>query len=66
MDSRSGCYAAQAGAGQAHHPLPREISGTWEPDEAERRAAWELCVELITRVAVVKLGTAEGLLREAL
>jgi hypothetical protein len=40
------------------------IKGTWEPNDAERRAAWELYVELITRVAVVPL--TGGLLREAL
>ncbi|MFF8942542.1 hypothetical protein ACF1A5_09750 [Streptomyces sp. NPDC014864] len=43
-----------------------EISGTWEPNDAERRAAWELYVELVTRVSVVPLRTDEGLLREAL
>ncbi|WP_370135611.1 hypothetical protein [Streptacidiphilus sp. EB103A] len=43
-----------------------EIAGTWEPNDAERRAAWELYVELVTRVSVVPLGTDEGLLREAL
>jgi hypothetical protein len=42
------------------------ISGTWEPNNAERLAAWELYVELITRVAVVPLQAGEGLLREAL
>lgn len=42
------------------------ISGTWKPDESERQAAWELYVELVTRVAVVKLRPEEGLLREAL
>jgi hypothetical protein len=47
-------------------PFIGEISGIWEPDEAERRAAWELYVELVTRVAVVQLGPVEGLLREAL
>ena len=25
------------------------ISGTWEPDESEIRAAWELYVEVVTR-----------------
>jgi hypothetical protein len=40
------------------------ISGTWEPNNAERRAAWELYVELITRIAVVPL--EYGVLREAL
>jgi hypothetical protein len=42
------------------------ISGTWKPDEAERKAAWEMYVELITRVSVVELKPDEGLLREAL
>ena len=43
-----------------------QISGTWEPNDDERRAAWELHVELVTRIAVVPLGADEGLLREAL
>ncbi|MFG3048992.1 hypothetical protein ACGFZR_29215 [Streptomyces sp. NPDC048241] len=43
-----------------------EIAGNWEPNDAERRAAWELYVELITRVSVVPLRADEGLLREAL
>lgn len=42
------------------------ISGTWEPDESERSAAWEMYVELVTRVAAVELGPTEGLLHEAL
>ncbi|QDY78377.1 hypothetical protein [Streptomyces qinzhouensis] len=47
-------------------PLVGEISGVWEPDEAERDAAWELYVELATRISVVELNEDEGLLREAL
>ncbi|MGW3412430.1 hypothetical protein [Streptomyces sp. NBC_00243] len=43
-----------------------EISGTWQPNDAERRAAWDLYVELITRVTIVPIGQDEGLLREAL
>ena len=43
-----------------------QISGTWEPNDDEGNAAWELYVELVTRVAVVPLGAEEGLLREAL
>jgi hypothetical protein len=43
-----------------------KITGTWEPNEVERRAAWELYVELLTRVAVVPLRPGEGLVREAL
>lgn len=42
------------------------IAGKWEPDEEERRAAWEMYVELITRVSVDELGPGEGSLREAL
>jgi hypothetical protein len=43
-----------------------QISGIWEPNDDERKAAWELYVELITRVSVVPLATESGLLREAL
>jgi hypothetical protein len=35
---------------------PAKLSGVWEPDQAERNAAWELYVELVTRIAVVPLG----------
>jgi hypothetical protein len=40
------------------------IRGTWEPNQAERRAAWELYVELLTRIAVAP--SQHGLLRESL
>jgi hypothetical protein len=43
-----------------------ELSGEWEPNNTERAAAWELYVELITRVAVVPLGPSESLLREVM
>jgi hypothetical protein len=42
------------------------IEGTWEPDDSERKAAWELYVELVTRIAVAELHPNEGMLREAL
>jgi len=42
------------------------IEGTWQPDETEQRAAWEMYVELVTRISVVELQPDEGLLREAL
>ncbi len=42
------------------------IEGTWQPDETEQRAAWEMYVELITRISIVELRPGEGLLREAL
>ena len=38
----------------------------WETDESERRAAWELYVELVTRITVQPLGPGLGLMREAL
>jgi hypothetical protein len=38
----------------------------FEPDEIQQRAAWELYVELTTRIAVQPLGPEEGLAREAL
>jgi hypothetical protein len=47
-------------------PFAGEIAGVWEPDDAERRAAWELYYELVSRVAAVELRREEGLLREAL
>jgi hypothetical protein len=40
------------------------IGGTWEPNNVERRAAWELYVELVTRISVVPL--QDGIAREAL
>jgi hypothetical protein len=47
-------------------PFIGAITGTWRPDDAEREAAWELYVELITRVTVRQLGPDQGILREAL
>ena len=47
--------------------LPFGIGGaTWRADETERRAAWELYVELVTRIAVQSLQPQEGLVREAM
>jgi hypothetical protein len=42
------------------------IEGEWVADEAQRSAAWEMYVELITRISVQPLGRDEGMLREAL
>jgi len=47
-------------------PFIGEINETWKPDERERKAAWELYVELITRISIVELQPNEGILREAL
>jgi hypothetical protein len=41
-------------------------SAEWQSDDTERRAAWSLYVELVTRIAVESLEMDEGLLREAL
>lgn len=42
------------------------IAGRWHPNDAERRAAWELCVEFSTRITLIPLREGEGLLTEAL
>jgi hypothetical protein len=47
--------------------IPFGIGGaTWKPDEAETRAAWNLYVELVTRVATQDLVEHEGLDRAVL
>ncbi|WP_280432182.1 hypothetical protein [Nocardia brasiliensis] len=43
-----------------------ELRGTWQPNATERAAAWELYVELITRVALVPLADDTGSDREAM
>ncbi len=47
-------------------PQIARIEGTWEPDKQERAAAWEMYVELATRISIAELSPEEGLLREAL
>ncbi len=42
------------------------LEGNWEVDDLQRKAAWEIYVELITRVTVVELKKEEGILREAM
>src|SRR3979411_1927038 len=42
------------------------LKGVWEPDQSEQTAAWEMYVELITRIAVVEIRPGQGLLREGL
>lgn len=42
------------------------VGGKWVPDEAEERAAWEILVELTTRVCLVEVKRGEGSVREAL
>lgn len=43
-----------------------KIEGIWVPTDEEENAAWELYVELVTRISVVKLNDKDGILREAL
>ncbi len=43
-----------------------KLEGQWEPDKSEQKAAWEMYVELMTRISVVELKSGDGLLREAL
>ena len=47
-------------------PLLGGVKGTWEPNAEQRKAAWELYIELVTRISVTKLEAGQGILREAL
>ena len=42
------------------------IQGSWEPDESEVRAAWDLYVEMVTRTPLGEFSSVEGSTREAL
>lgn len=44
----------------------QRLTGIWNPNPAEERAAWEMLVQLSTRVPVIQLRQNEGLLSEAL
>lgn len=47
--------------------LPFGIGGAeWVADETERKAAWSLYIELVTRITIQFLEADQGLLREAL
>jgi hypothetical protein len=43
-----------------------KVDGKWILDDVQRKAAWEMYVELVTRISVAELKPDEGLLREAL
>lgn len=43
-----------------------QLEGTISPSENDRKAAWELYVELITRVTVIELIEGKGIIKEAL
>lgn len=42
------------------------VESEWEIDEIQKKAAWEMYVELATRITTTELKEDEGLLREAL
>lgn len=42
------------------------VETNWEIDEIQKQAAWEMYVELATRITTAELQKGEGLLREAL
>lgn len=42
------------------------VETTWEVNNLEKKAAWEMYVELATRITTAELKNDEGLLREAL
>lgn len=47
-------------------PFIGSITGVWKPDEQEQNAAWELYIELTTRISIAELSPSDGLLRESL
>jgi len=42
-----------------------QLESTWEIDEIQKKAAWEMYVELATRITTAELKEDEGRLREA-
>ena len=42
------------------------LEGVWTPNDAERAGAWDLLVELVTRVSIVPLHPDSGFMSEAL
>lgn len=71
----STCYTLDMGSFPPHFseisielgvPYLGKISGLWKPDVDEQAAAWELYIELVTRVSITGLQPGEGSLREAL
>jgi len=43
-----------------------KVNAKWNPTQEEKKAAWDLYVELVTRISVFPLGKDEGSDREAL
>jgi transcriptional regulator with XRE-family HTH domain len=47
-------------------PFFQSMQSIWEPNDEEKQAAWEIYVELVTRIPIAPLGHDEGIMREAL
>lgn len=47
-------------------PYLGEIEGSWQLTDVQRNAAWEMYIELVTRVPVAEFRPGDGLLRETL
>lgn len=48
------------------YPSLQSADMAWTPNEEEKQAAWEIYVELVTRIPIAPLVDGEGILREAL
>jgi hypothetical protein len=49
-----------------HDGLIETIEGTWEPTECERDAAWDMYVELVTRIPIAQVKPGESSLQVCL
>jgi hypothetical protein len=47
----------------SHDSIVESITGIWNPTQCERTAAWDMYVELITRIPVAYVKPGEGSLR---
>ncbi len=64
-DVQASCQV-QIGSPALGAGVTASISGTWVANKAQQQAAWEMYVELVTRITIVGLTPEQGLLREAL
>ncbi len=50
----------------SHDGLVETIEGIWEPTECERNAAWDMYVELVTRIPIAQVKPGESSLQVCL
>lgn len=50
----------------SHDSLVETIEGIWEPTECERNAAWDMYVELVTRIPIAQVKPGESSLQVCL